>query len=84
MPACGANCATSTTGCTSRLHERNGDWQPNANQRLQLIDEKDVDAAAGKSVQVECPVQWGSCRVEGYEPSMKLTALARSGAFSAL
>lgn len=65
MPACGSNRATSTTGCTSRLHERNGDWQPNANQRLQLIDEKDVDAAAGKSAQVECPVQWGSCRVEG-------------------
>jgi alpha-2-macroglobulin len=57
------------------LYERSGGWQSNANQRLQLIDEKDIDVAAGKSTQVEFPVQWGSYRVEVYDPQTKLTTV---------
>lgn len=57
------------------LYEQNGGWQSNANQRLQLIDEKDIDVAAGKSAHVEFPVQWGSYRVEVYDPATKLTTV---------
>ncbi|WP_426690577.1 MG2 domain-containing protein [Rhodanobacter ginsengiterrae] len=57
------------------LYEQNGGWQSNANQRLQLIDEQDVDVAAGKSAHVEFPVQWGSYRVEVYDPATKLTTV---------
>ena len=57
------------------LYERDGGWQSNANQRLQLIDEKDIDVAAGQSAHVEFPVQWGSYRVEVYDPATKLTTV---------
>ena len=57
------------------LYERDGGWQSNANQRLQLIDEKDIDVAAGQSAHVEFPVQWGSYRVEVYDPETKLTTV---------
>ncbi|AGG87358.1 alpha-2-macroglobulin family protein [Rhodanobacter denitrificans] len=57
------------------LYERSGGWQSNANQRLQLIEEKDIDVAAGKSAHVEFPVQWGSYRVEVYDPATKLTTV---------
>ncbi|HZX69465.1 MAG TPA: alpha-2-macroglobulin [Rhodanobacter sp.] len=57
------------------LYEQNGGWKSDANQRLQLIDEKDVDVAAGQSAHVEFPVQWGSYRVEVYDPATKLTTV---------
>ncbi|WP_350016425.1 alpha-2-macroglobulin [Rhodanobacter sp. IGA1.0] len=57
------------------LYEQNGGWQSSANQRLQLVDEKDVDVAAGQSAHVEFPVQWGSYRVEVYDPLTKLTTV---------
>ncbi|MEO6800605.1 MAG: alpha-2-macroglobulin [Rhodanobacter sp.] len=57
------------------LYEQNGGWKSDANQRLQLIDEKDVDVAAGQAVHVEFPVQWGSYRVEVYDPATKLTTV---------
>ena len=57
------------------LYEQNGGWQSDANQRLQLIDEKDVDVAAGQSAHVEFPVQWGSYRVEVYDPATQLTTV---------
>ncbi len=57
------------------LYERDGGWKSDANQRLQLIEEKDVDVAAGKSSHVEFPVEWGSYRVEVYDPATKLTTV---------
>ncbi len=57
------------------LYESGGGWQSNANQRLQLVDEKDIDVVAGKSVHVEFPVQWGSYRVEVYDPATQLTTV---------
>ncbi|OOG60751.1 hypothetical protein B0E47_02430 [Rhodanobacter sp. B05] len=57
------------------LYEQNGGWKSDANQRLQLIDEKDIDVAAGKSVHVEFPVEWGSYRIEVYDPATKLTTV---------
>lgn len=57
------------------LYEQNGGWKSDANQRLQLIEEKDVDVAAGKSTHVEFPVEWGSYRLEVYDPATKLTTV---------
>ncbi|HEY1589371.1 MAG TPA: alpha-2-macroglobulin [Rhodanobacter sp.] len=57
------------------LYERDGGWKSDANQHLQLIEEKDVDVAAGKSTHVEFPVEWGSYRVEVYDPATKLTTV---------
>lgn len=57
------------------LYERDGGWKSDANQRLQLIEEKDIDVAAGKSTHVEFPVEWGSYRVEVYDPATKLTTV---------
>jgi uncharacterized protein YfaS (alpha-2-macroglobulin family) len=57
------------------LYERNGGWKSDANQHLQLIEEKDVDVAAGKSTRVEFPVAWGSYRVEVYDPATRLTTV---------
>ncbi|MEO7068041.1 MAG: alpha-2-macroglobulin [Rhodanobacter sp.] len=57
------------------MYESDGGWKSNANQRLQLVEEKDVDVAAGKVARVEFPVQWGSYRVEVYDPSTKLTTV---------
>ncbi|MEO6800853.1 MAG: alpha-2-macroglobulin, partial [Rhodanobacter sp.] len=57
------------------LYEQNGGWKSDANQHLQLIDEKDLDVAAGQSAHVEFPVQWGSYRVEVYDPATRLTTV---------
>ena len=57
------------------LYERNGGWESSANQRLQLIEEKDIDVAAGQSTRVEFPVEWGSYRVEVYDPATQLTTV---------
>ncbi len=57
------------------LYEQDGGWKSDANQRLHLIDEKDVDVAAGQSAHVEFPVQWGSYRVEVYDPATRLTTV---------
>ena len=57
------------------LYEREGGWKSDANQRLQLIEEKDIDIAAGSSAPVEFPVEWGSYRVEVYDPATKLTTV---------
>ncbi|MFC5527813.1 alpha-2-macroglobulin [Rhodanobacter ginsengisoli] len=57
------------------LYERNGGWKSDANQRLQLVEEKDVDIAAGSSAAVEFPVAWGSYRVEVYDPATRLTTV---------
>lgn len=57
------------------LYERDGGWKSDANQRLQLIDEKDVDVSASTNTRVEFPVEWGSYRVEVYDPATKLTTV---------
>ncbi len=57
------------------LYEQSGGWKSDANQRLQLIDEKAVDLAVGQSAHVEFPVQWGSYRVEVYDPETRLTTV---------
>ena len=57
------------------LYERDGGWKSDANQRLQLIEEKDVDVSAGQSTHVEFPVEWGSYRVEVYDPQTQLTTV---------
>ena len=57
------------------LYAHDEGWQSNANQRLQLIGEKLVDVAAGKVARVEFPVQWGSYRLEVYDPATKLTTV---------
>ncbi len=57
------------------LYEASGGWKSDANQRLQLIEEKDVDVAAGQTVHVEFPVEWGSYRVEVYDPATELTTM---------
>ncbi len=50
-------------------------WESSASQRLQLIEEKLVDVAAGKVARVEFPVQWGSYRLEVFDPATKLTTV---------
>lgn len=55
------------------LYEHGDDWKSTANQRLQLIEEKDVDVAAGQRVKVDFPVQWGGYQLQVYDPQTKLT-----------
>jgi len=57
------------------LYEHGDDWKSNANVELQLIEEKDVDVAAGQRVQVDFPVEWGGYRLEVYDPATKLTTV---------
>ena len=57
------------------LYERSGGWKSDASQSLQLIEEKDVDITAGQSAQVDFPVEWGSYRVEVYDPETRLTTV---------
>jgi len=57
------------------LYEQNGGWQSNANQKMALVDEKDIDVPAGGSAHVAFPVQWGSYRVEVYDPATQLTTV---------
>ena len=55
------------------LYEHDDSWKSNANQRLQLIEEKDIDVAAGQRVKVDFPVQWGGYQLQVYDPQTKLT-----------
>ncbi|OOG61951.1 hypothetical protein B0E46_14215 [Rhodanobacter sp. B04] len=57
------------------LYEHGDDWKSNADVRLQLIEEKDVDVAAGQRAQVDFPVEWGGYRLEVYDPETKLTTV---------
>jgi len=57
------------------LYERDGGWKSDANARLQLVDEKDVDVDASTNTRVEFPVEWGSYRIEVYDPETKLTTV---------
>ena len=50
------------------LYEHGDGWKSDANQHLQLVEEKDVDVDAGQRVQVDFPVQWGGYRLEVYDP----------------
>ncbi|MBS0432968.1 MAG: alpha-2-macroglobulin family protein, partial [Proteobacteria bacterium] len=52
-----------------------GGWKSDAHQQLQLIEEKDIDVAAGGRARVEFPVQWGGYRLEVYDPATKLTTV---------
>ncbi|MCX7513251.1 alpha-2-macroglobulin family protein [Frateuria hangzhouensis] len=57
------------------LYERSGGWSSDAHQRLQLIEEKDIDLAAGQRAHVEFPVEWGGYRLEVYDPQTQLTTV---------
>ena len=57
------------------LYEHGDGWKSDANQHLQLIEEKDVDVDAGQRVQVDFPVEWGGYRLEVYDPETKLTTV---------
>ena len=51
------------------LHERDDGWKSSANQRLQLIDERTSTWPRASRRTVEFPVQWGSYRLEVYDPA---------------
>jgi uncharacterized protein YfaS (alpha-2-macroglobulin family) len=57
------------------LYEHGDDWKSNANVSLELMEEHDVDVAAGKSVKLDLPVSWGGYRVEVFDPETKLTTV---------
>ncbi|HWG10152.1 MAG TPA: alpha-2-macroglobulin [Rhodanobacteraceae bacterium] len=57
------------------LYDQGDGWKSDAHQQLQLIDQKDVDVAAGGRARVEFPVQWGGYRLEVYDPATKLTTV---------
>lgn len=57
------------------LYEHGDDWKSNNNVQLDLVDEKDVDVAAGQRAQVDFPVEWGGYRLEVYDPDTKLTTV---------
>src|SRR5690242_15897775 len=57
------------------LYEHGDGWKSDAHQQLQLIEEKDVDVAAGGRARVEFPVEWGGYRIEVYDPATKLTTV---------
>jgi alpha-2-macroglobulin len=57
------------------LYEHGDDWKSNNNVQLQLLEEKDVDVAAGQRIQVDFPVQWGGYRLEVYDPATQLTTV---------
>ncbi|MHA6206275.1 alpha-2-macroglobulin family protein [Dyella soli] len=57
------------------LYEHGDDWKSNANVQLSLVEEKDVDVAAGQSVKVDFPVLWGGYRLEVYDPDTQLTSV---------
>jgi alpha-2-macroglobulin len=55
------------------LHEHGDSWKSNANQHLQLVEEKDVDVAAGQRVKVDFPVEWGGYQLQVFDPQTGLT-----------
>ncbi|MBT2115887.1 alpha-2-macroglobulin family protein [Dyella sp. LX-66] len=57
------------------LYEHGDEWKSNANVQLTLVEEKDIDVAAGQRVKVDFPVQWGGYRLEVYDPETKLTSV---------
>jgi uncharacterized protein YfaS (alpha-2-macroglobulin family) len=57
------------------LYEHGDNWKSTANQRLQLVEEKDVDVAAGQRVKVDFPVEWGSYQLQVFDPQTKLTTV---------
>lgn len=57
------------------LYEHGDEWKSNANVQLSLVEEKDVDVAAGQRVKVDFPVTWGSYRLEVYDPETQLTTV---------
>ena len=57
------------------LYEHGDGWSSDAHQQLQLIEEKDIDLAAGQRVQVDFPVEWGGYRLEVYDPQTQLTTV---------
>ncbi len=57
------------------LYEHGDSWKSNADQRLQLIEEKDIDVAAGQRVKVEFPVEWGGYQLQVFDPQTKLTTV---------
>ena len=57
------------------LYEHGENWKSTANQRLQLIEEKDVDVAAGQRAKVDFPVEWGSYQLQVFDPQTKLTTV---------
>ncbi|WP_346949650.1 alpha-2-macroglobulin [Dyella sp.] len=57
------------------LYEHGDEWKSNANVQLTLVEEKDIDVAAGQRAKVDFPVQWGGYRLEVYDPETKLTSV---------
>ncbi len=57
------------------MYEHGDDWTSNANVRLELVGEKDIDVAAGKRSLVDFPVEWGGYRLEVFDPETKLTTV---------
>lgn len=57
------------------MYEHGDDWKSNANVDLQLIEERDVDVAAGQRVRLDLPVSWGGYRLEVFDPATKLTTV---------
>lgn len=48
-------------------------WQTDNDAQLNLVDQQEVDVAAGQRATVSFPVGWGNYRVEVYDPQTKLT-----------
>ncbi|WP_250624333.1 alpha-2-macroglobulin family protein [Pinirhizobacter soli] len=57
------------------LYEHGDSWKSNANVNMELIEERDVDVAAGQRVKLDFPVEWGGYRVEVYDPDTQLTTV---------
>jgi uncharacterized protein YfaS (alpha-2-macroglobulin family) len=55
------------------LYEHDDSWKSTADQHLQLIEEKDIDVAAGQRVQVDFPVEWGGYQLQVFDPQTNLT-----------
>ena len=55
------------------LYEHGDSWKSTNNQHLQLIEEKDIDVAAGQRVQVDFPVEWGGYQLQVFDPQTNLT-----------
>lgn len=53
--------------------DRGDDWQSQDNADLHLLEERELDVAAGKPLNVEFPVYWGSYRLQVFDPQTNLT-----------
>lgn len=53
----------------------NDDWQSRANAQLSLVEERDIQIAAGARAKVDFPVQWGNYRLQVYDPATRLTTV---------